>query len=161
MFVGLFVFLLQNLQDLSSLTRDWTQVLAVKVPSPNHWTAREFPRSLFLLAVWTYLNMCTIDQSVDGHFLLFLVIINKTAMNIQIQVFLWTCDFYFSCIKPKSRNGSCRKYMLNFKETVKLFSCQFSTFSWVSCSVSAGELSDCSQIVSKKTVAFCIPACRV
>nr|XP_058893233.1 rhomboid domain-containing protein 2 isoform X3 [Kogia breviceps] len=29
--------------DLSSLTRDRTQVPTVKVPSPNHWTAREFP----------------------------------------------------------------------------------------------------------------------
>ena len=31
--------------NLSSLTRDWTQVTAVKVPneSPNHWPARTFP----------------------------------------------------------------------------------------------------------------------
>ena len=32
-----------GLRVLSSLTRDQTQALAVKVPSPNHWTAREFP----------------------------------------------------------------------------------------------------------------------
>ena len=32
--------------DLSSLTRDWTQAMAVKVWSPNHWTAREFPQLL-------------------------------------------------------------------------------------------------------------------
>ena len=31
------------LRDLSSPTRDRTQALAVKVASPNHWTAREFP----------------------------------------------------------------------------------------------------------------------
>ena len=34
---------LQNLQDLSSPTRDWTQALALKALSPNHWTIREFP----------------------------------------------------------------------------------------------------------------------
>ena len=28
-------------QDLSSLTKDWTQVLAVKAPSSNQWTIRE------------------------------------------------------------------------------------------------------------------------
>ena len=32
-----------GLQDLSSPSRDSTQATAVKVPSPNHWTAREFP----------------------------------------------------------------------------------------------------------------------
>ena len=32
-----------RLQDLSSLTRNWIQALAVKVPSPDHWTTREFP----------------------------------------------------------------------------------------------------------------------
>ena len=34
--------------DLSSLTRDGTWALAVKARSPNHWTAREFPRCLSL-----------------------------------------------------------------------------------------------------------------
>ena len=37
-----------DLQDLSSLTRNWTWAIAVKVLSPNHWTAREFLRFLFL-----------------------------------------------------------------------------------------------------------------
>ena len=36
-----------GLQDLSSPTRDQTQTLAVKAPSPNHWTAREFPKWIF------------------------------------------------------------------------------------------------------------------
>ena len=35
--------------DLSFLTRDWTQVSAVKAPNPNHWTTREFPRHLLKL----------------------------------------------------------------------------------------------------------------
>ena len=33
-----FFFLSSSLQDFGSLTRDQTQALAVKVPSPNHWT---------------------------------------------------------------------------------------------------------------------------
>ena len=32
-----------SLQDLSSPTRDWTQVITVEVLSPNHWSTREFP----------------------------------------------------------------------------------------------------------------------
>ena len=32
-----------GLQDLSSPTRDWTHILAVKAWSPNHWISREFP----------------------------------------------------------------------------------------------------------------------
>ena len=32
-----------NLQDLSSPARDWTQAPAMKMLSPNHWTAREVP----------------------------------------------------------------------------------------------------------------------
>ena len=36
------------LHNLSSLTRDWTWVTAVKAPSPNHWTSRDFLLSTFL-----------------------------------------------------------------------------------------------------------------
>ena len=35
---------LHGLWDLSSLTRDWTWAPAVRAPSPNHWTAKKFPR---------------------------------------------------------------------------------------------------------------------
>ena len=35
-----------SLRDLSSLTRDWTQAVAVKTLNPNHWTTRELPFSL-------------------------------------------------------------------------------------------------------------------
>ena len=43
----LFLTTLQGLQDLSSLTRDWTQTTAVEALSPNHWTTRDFlPNSL-------------------------------------------------------------------------------------------------------------------
>ena len=37
-----------SLRDLSSLIRNQTQPTAVKAPSPNHWTAREFPPMRFL-----------------------------------------------------------------------------------------------------------------
>ena len=33
-----------GLQDLNSLTRDWTWAVAVKALSPNHWTTRELPQ---------------------------------------------------------------------------------------------------------------------
>ena len=36
-------FLVMRLLGSSSLTRDQTRVLAVKVPTPNHETTREFP----------------------------------------------------------------------------------------------------------------------
>ena len=32
--------------DLSSPVRDGTWALAVRVPSPNHWTGRQFPPCL-------------------------------------------------------------------------------------------------------------------
>ena len=48
LFFLFFVATLCGLRDLSSLTRDWTWATAVKVPSPNHWTAREFPRNFIL-----------------------------------------------------------------------------------------------------------------
>ena len=42
---------------VSYLTRDWTQATAVKVPSPNHWTTREFSEMLFFnmgMNVWEF-----------------------------------------------------------------------------------------------------------
>ena len=42
----LFLAMLCGLQNLSSLTRHLARALGVKVPSPNHWTAREFPRCI-------------------------------------------------------------------------------------------------------------------
>lgn len=38
-----FLAALYSSWDLSSLTRNRTQALAVKAPSPNHWTAKDFP----------------------------------------------------------------------------------------------------------------------
>ena len=50
-----------DLQNLSFLTGDWTQVPAVKVQSPNHWTAREFPTGFFLFfKIYFYLFMAAL-----------------------------------------------------------------------------------------------------
>ena len=48
--------------DLSSLTRDQTSALAVKAPSPNSWTPREFPGQAFIIIsrqfISIYLFIC-------------------------------------------------------------------------------------------------------
>ena len=55
----LFIYLamLHSLWDPSSPTRDRTWVPAVKAPSPNHWTTREFPyRFIFKINIKTYVH---------------------------------------------------------------------------------------------------------
>ena len=62
------------MQDLSSLTRDRTWAMAVKAPSPNHWTTREFPPVKDLkmgdspgLSVWTQCNhKCPYKEEAEG-----------------------------------------------------------------------------------------------
>ena len=41
--------MLCGLQNLNSLTRDWTWAPSVKALSPNHWTTSEFPENIFNL----------------------------------------------------------------------------------------------------------------
>ena len=75
--VVFFFFLLAilcSLQDLSSLTRDRTWAMAVKAPSPNHWTTREFPPVKDLkmgdspgLSVWAHCNhRCPYEEEAEG-----------------------------------------------------------------------------------------------
>ena len=50
-----FLVLLCSFQDLSSLTRDWTQAPAAKALSPDHWATGEVPTRAVLivcLCVW-------------------------------------------------------------------------------------------------------------
>ena len=50
----------RGLGDLSSLTRDQTRAMAVKAPSPNHWTTREsvfFFFNLFYLFIYFWLRL--------------------------------------------------------------------------------------------------------
>ena len=56
LFVCLFVWR-PGLRDPNALTRDRTGPTAVKVQSPNHWTAREFPVMVFY---YYYLLIVTI-----------------------------------------------------------------------------------------------------
>ena len=52
-FFFFFVATVYILQDLSSLTRDWTGPTEVKTLSPNHWTTRELPVSgVFGMCFW-------------------------------------------------------------------------------------------------------------
>ena len=60
----------RSLWDLSSLTGNQTQCLAVKALSPNHWIAGEFP----------------MHSSVDGHLVWFHLLTtgNNAAVNIGV-----------------------------------------------------------------------------
>ena len=60
-FLWVFLAVPLVLWDLSTLTRDWTWDMAVKVPSPNHWTTREFPGFVFvgLFSFLTDLHLLT------------------------------------------------------------------------------------------------------
>ena len=60
-YVFFFLAALRGLRDLSSPTRDWTWAPAVKAPSPNHWTARDFPPCLFFFKVLLRYNTHTIQ----------------------------------------------------------------------------------------------------
>ena len=69
-------------RDLSSVTRGWTWALAVKAPSPDHWTAREFPWVTFKYAqlvqktilLWGLVSLIipfSFNLKVEYYFLLF------------------------------------------------------------------------------------------
>ena len=47
-----------GLQDLSSPTRDRTRAPAVKAPSANHWTTREFPFARFKIGLFVLFWSC-------------------------------------------------------------------------------------------------------
>ena len=56
---GFFFFAMpRGLWDLSSPTRDRTQAPAVKAPSPNHWTTREFLKAVFITSVTSKICFC-------------------------------------------------------------------------------------------------------
>ena len=57
-----------DLQDLGSLTRDWTPTLGVKALSPNHWTSREF--------AFMYVSVCLV-------LIFYLVTIMMLAMGLS------------------------------------------------------------------------------
>ena len=92
---------LLSLSSHSSLTRDWTQALAVKVLSPNKWIARDFPELHILIEIWFVellcnpLNCSPPGSSVPG--LLQARILERVAMDSS-RVSSWARDqTYVSC----------------------------------------------------------------
>ena len=65
----------QGLQDLSSLMRAQTLAPAVKVPSPNHWTTREFhfymlkvlkkKKRIWNICTWCTLTACPYEKKMS------------------------------------------------------------------------------------------------
>ena len=83
-----------SLQDLSSPTRERTQATAVKAPSPNHWTAREFPDCFCSLKIYG-LNTGPLNFFLNGMGLmlfnnfLFFFFLNQVFKKIYIYLFTW------------------------------------------------------------------------
>lgn len=104
----LFFATLCSLLDLTSPTGDRTWALAVKVPSPNHGTAREFPPKSTLFQATSHLF---IGRS-------------KSLTSFELTVTFFTVDRpYFS----KAKNSPASSYLL---------SCSFSVSFGSSCPVS-------------------------
>ena len=78
--------MLYGLWDLSSLTRNLTWVLAVKVP--NHWAAREFPKEIFLMCHLIPLLICPVIFLVVG-----LVITASTLKFIKVNFQLISVNY--------------------------------------------------------------------
>ena len=127
----------QGLWDLSSPTRDWPGPShnpnpnpnpgppAVKAPSPNQWTTREFPylcRALRsargeragLSQVYTYCGLAILS-STEGHLgcFQFAAVMNKAALNIQV----WgLSELSLNSLRQNPRSGTagaCDKCTLN------------------------------------------------
>ena len=50
-----------SMQAPSSVTRDQTQALAMRVQSPNNWTAREVPESILMSSKVKYISSMNKD----------------------------------------------------------------------------------------------------
>ena len=51
-------------QDFSSLTRDWTWIIAVKALSPNYWTVMELLQNSFLThIIVVYIYLISVSQN--------------------------------------------------------------------------------------------------
>ena len=91
-----FSFWTCSLWDLSSLTRDWTHVLAVKAQNHNHWTAKEFPRAASILygclviVIWKYnsFNMYFTDGN-SQHPFIHSLSIHWTSIMAKVLLGAW------------------------------------------------------------------------
>ena len=77
------------LWDLCSQTRDWTPALAVKLQSPNHWIAREFPLCFFFYTAFSSpLPKCCIWKCIFS--VLFYLTFHNCSLS-SVGKFSWTC----------------------------------------------------------------------
>ena len=104
-----------GLQNLSSPSRDWTQTTAVKVLSPNHWTAKGIPLTFFFF--------------------------NFTILYWFCHISTWICHRYTRVPhpEPSSLLPPCtipldRPIFFQISEA-----CDLIPFFWISTSLSEGE----------------------
>ena len=101
-----------GLQDLCSPTRDWTWAIAVKVPSPNHWTTRKFEMLAYLVF---YFVLCT--TVFFSHFVLVSVFCTIgfpwIAGNAMKKEGLLTIEYHCTVIKQRPRLLNDRLFPLN------------------------------------------------
>ena len=73
------------LLGLSFLTRNWTQAFGSESPSPNHWSAREFPKTKLLD------DICFIGHLFSKEMVLFVMELcwEVSDMNSYISVSSW------------------------------------------------------------------------
>ena len=91
-FTLLFLAALGGLQDLSSLTSNWTRVTAVKTPSPNHSTAKELPilASFFywtIIAPQCCLSFCYTAKWISYTYALVCIYLNPLRCSPPIPPF--------------------------------------------------------------------------
>ena len=95
-----------NLRELSSPTRDWTwiQAPAVKAPSPNHWTTREFPT---LNMLWFEFYLEKYNKNCETMFIFIYQNIGHKGLSSQSygfsssHVWMWELDYKESWV-PKN-----------------------------------------------------------
>ena len=90
-----------SLWDLNSPTRDWTQALAVKALSSDHWTTREFPDSLSFVpgTCWTILfwKLMSFSSVLKVFFYHFFVNLCCFSLVLCVWKLLHFCLFFCCC----------------------------------------------------------------
>ena len=128
-----------GLQDLSSWNRVWTWGTAVKAPSPNHWTTREFPTLCFYLFIF-----------------LFIYFFSYTMFLIPVPALWLQQDRHFTSDPwPQAHNGSdFVEYPVNYKmETGPQITSGFSVQSSYELSL-LQELENVSELVHETILLF-------
>ena len=108
-FFFFFSFLIHDLWDLGSLTRDWTQALAEKTQNPNQWTSREFPIML-LVFVWVFF-MCV--------FAIHIYPLVKHLLEYFDHIVIGLLPFLLSFVQHIHISFNIYFYLLNFNGASK------------------------------------------